>query len=431
MALIQVKNNPRIKALVVYPYVYERHAGIDKDNRLEEAIGLSLAIDLDVIYSEIVNIRDIKAGTFFSKGFLDRVVEIIAEKQPELMVVDTSLSPIQQRSLEKLLKIKVIDRTALILEIFGARAQTKEGVLQVELAKLNYQRSRLVKMWSHLGRQRGSTSFIGGEGEKQIELDRRMIDDKILNLQRELQKVQKTRDLHRVSRRKIPYPIVALVGYTNVGKSSIFNKLTKADVFVEDLLFATLDPTMRKIVLPSGIEVILSDTVGFISDLPHELVLSFRSTLEEVLEADIVLHVRDVSSKEFVSQKQDVLEVLKSLGLDNVEHDGKYIEVFNKVDAVLEEDSLYYKNKAKEEQNMVATSAHTGEGLNNLLTLIDKKLSANFEETEIELSASDGKMISWLHNHSEVLDTNLLEDKIFLKIKIDTVALSRFYHIIG
>ena len=264
--------------------------------RLEEAVGLARAINLDVVHREIVRLREVKPGTFISQGILDNLIPVLAEKNVELLIVDNAITPIQQRNLEKKLNLKVIDRTALILEIFGERAQTKEGKLQVELAHLTYQRSRLVRSWTHLERQRGGAGFLGGPGETQIELDRRIIDEKIVRIKKDLEKVRQTRLLQRGARQRVPYPVVALVGYTNAGKSSVFNRLSAAGVFAENLLFATLDNTLRKIVLPSGREVILSDTVGFISDLPHELIMSFRATLEEVLEADIVVHVRDISN---------------------------------------------------------------------------------------------------------------------------------------
>ena len=326
-----------IKACVIFPDVMGKEISLSPEARLDEAIRLSQAIWLDVVYSEIVKLREIKPSIFFGNGFLERLQTQIVEKQIDLVIVDASLSPIQQRNLEKKLKIKVIDRTALILEIFGERANTKEGNLQVELAHLTYQRSRLVRSWTHLERQRGGAGFLGGPGETQIELDRRIIDEKIVRIKKDLEKVKKTRELQRSARKKVPYPIVALVGYTNAGKSSLFNKLSKSNVFAKDLLFATLDPTMRKINLPSGKEVILSDTVGFISDLPHELVMSFRATLEEVLSADIVVHVRDISNENSKQQAKDVYDVLHHLGLENIENQSNYIELWNKIDLLSEE----------------------------------------------------------------------------------------------
>lgn len=296
MTEFQINEKKQTRACVVFPNVLSSKVQLSPEARLEEAVGLALAIDLDVAHSEQVKLREIKPGALFGQGYIDRLTALFAEKELDLLVVDASLTPIQQRNLEKKLKAKVIDRTALILEIFGERAHTREGKLQVELAHLTYQRSRLVRSWTHLERQRGGAGFLGGPGETQIELDRRIIDDKIVRIKKELEKVKKTRELQRGSRRKIPYPVVALVGYTNAGKSSVFNRLTDAKVFAKDLLFATLDPTMRRLKLPSGREIILSDTVGFISDLPHELIMSFRATLEEVLEADIIVHVRDMAN---------------------------------------------------------------------------------------------------------------------------------------
>ena len=282
------------RAAVVYPFI--NNIDLDADARLHETVKLAAAISLDVVWSGIIRLRDVKAGTFLGKGNIEKINSIVDEKAIELLIVDADLSPIQQRNLEKELNIKIIDRTALILEIFGDRAQTKEGVLQVELAHLTYQRSRLVRSWTHLERQRGGAGFLGGPGETQIELDRRIIDDKIVKIKKALEKIKQTRGLQRRARQKVPYPIVALVGYTNTGKSTLFNYLTKASVLAKNLLFATLDTTIRKLRLPSGREVILSDTVGFISDLPHELIMAFRATLEEVLEADIVVQVLDVAN---------------------------------------------------------------------------------------------------------------------------------------
>lgn len=413
MSEIEVKKE-KTKTIVVFPHLPHSDIKIFPEARLEEARGLALAIDLNVVYSEVANIKAIKSATLFSKGFIERIIPIINEYDVTLLIVDGSLSPIQQRNLEKSLKIKVIDRTALILEIFGERAKTKEGVLQVELAHLSYQRSRLVRSWTHLERQRGGAGFLGGPGETQIELDRRIIDDKIVRIKKELEKVTKTRELQRSARKKVPYPVVALVGYTNAGKSSIFNKLSKAEVFAKDLLFATLDPTMRKIKLPSGREIILSDTVGFISDLPHELVLSFRATLEEVLAADIIVHVRDIANPNTKSQKTDVLKVLDDLGLKHIENDKRYIEVLNKIDLL-----------ETKPQKGLSISAVTGEGLDDLLQAIDEKLSQDFTSTTVKVPASNGKLLSWLHQNSEVLSTKLLKETLTLKIKISPENLAK------
>ena len=383
---------------------------LSEDSRLEEAKGLAAAINLDIVYAETVHLKEIKPAMFFSRGFTERMRPIVAENQIELMVVDTLLSPIQQRNLERELNLKVIDRTALILEIFGERAQTKEGTLQVELAHLTYQRSRLVRSWTHLERQRGGAGFLGGPGETQIELDRRIIDDKIVRIKKDLDKVRQTRDIQRGARRKIPYPIIALVGYTNAGKSTLFNYLSQSNVMAADMLFATLDPTMRKISLPNGTEVILSDTVGFISDLPHELVMAFRATLEEVLNADIVLHVRDISNPDSASQRADVLDVLAHLGLNEIQYADNYIEVLNKADLLEETEKLSWQNKTANSNTTILTSAYSGEGCEQLLKLIEQKLSAANLHCSVTLPVSDGKTAAWLHQNSQILQLENAEN---------------------
>ena len=425
MAYIEINQNQQTHTAVVLPSVISKPTFSDAESKLAEAIGLARAINLDVSYTEIVRLREVKPATYFSKGFFDRVKPIFETKQIDLLVVDASLTPIQQRNLEKALKIKVIDRTALILEIFGERAQTKEGKLQVELAHLTYQRSRLVRSWTHLERQRGGAGFLGGPGETQIELDRRIIDDKIVRIKKELEKVKKTRELQRSARKKIPYPVVALVGYTNAGKSTLFNFLSSAGVFAENLLFATLDPTMRRINLPSGKEIILSDTVGFISDLPHELIMSFRATLEEVLEADVVVHVRDMSNPDNSLQKKDVLNVLHNLGLKNIENDHNYIEVLNKTDLLSDEDKGYLRETTARSENSVAASAITGEGTQILLQLIDKKLSAKFQNIETTINAADGKLIAWIYKNAEVLSSDIQEEHLILCLRADAATVSR------
>lgn len=418
-------NRPSVKTAVIFPSVSGKEISLAPDSRLEEAVRLAEAISLNVVYSEIVKVREIKPSIFFGNGFLENLQNKIAESEIELVVVDTSLTPIQQRNLEKRLKIKVIDRTALILEIFGERANTKEGNLQVELAHLTYQRSRLVRSWTHLERQRGGAGFLGGPGETQIELDRRIIDDKIVRIKKDLEKVKKTRELQRGARKRIPYPVVALVGYTNAGKSSLFNRLTNAKVFAEDLLFATLDPTMRKLRLPSGREVILSDTVGFISDLPHELVMSFRATLEEVLAADIVVHVRDLANPDNNQQKQDVLNVLKNLGLENIETRNNYLEIWNKIDLLSDEGQRFVKENAKRNSYIIPASALSGEGCDEFLKAIDEKLSENHKIIEVEIPSSDGKLIAWLYKNAEVLNIKSQDEKQILKVKIDSLSLAK------
>ena len=390
--MLELEQNIKTNAIVICPYSAHDQKRLSPESRLNEALCLSLAINLNIVYSELINVKEIKPATYFSKGFVEKMTPIIAENDAFLMIVDTSLTPVQQRNLEKALKIKVIDRTALILEIFGERAKTNEGKLQVELAHLTYQRSRLVRSWTHLERQRGGAGFLGGPGEKQIELDKRIIDDKIVKIKKELEKVKNTRTLQRDNRKKVPYPVVALTGYTNAGKSSLFQALTKQSVFVADQLFATLDPVLRKIKLNASLEVIISDTVGFISDLPHELVMAFRSTLEEVLEADIIVHVRDISNQDTEIERKDVLDVLHNLGLKNIESQDNYIEVLNKTDLLEESDKRVLEQKiSRRKDTLVATSALNGDGINTLLALIEKKLTNKNEIYVLQLPASDGK----------------------------------------
>lgn len=425
MAYVEIDRNYQVRAAVVFPNVLADSVSVTPETRLEEAVGLARAINLDVAYREIVKLREIKTSAYFSRGFVDRVKPLFETEEIELMIVDASLTPIQQRNLEKALKIKVIDRTALILEIFGERAKTKEGRLQVELAHLTYQRSRLVRSWTHLERQRGGAGFLGGPGETQIELDRRIIDDKIVRIRKELEKVKKTRELQRSALKRIPYPVVALVGYTNAGKSTLFNYLSSAGVFAENLLFATLDPTMRRIRLPGGREVILSDTVGFISDLPHELIMSFRATLEEVLEADVIVHVRDIANENSLAQKKDVLNVLKSLGLKNIENESGYIEVLNKIDLLDEAGRRYLEENAARNANVVPLSAVSGEGTERFLRLVEDKLSANFRMVEVTTDAADGKLISWIYKNTDVISAAAKGEQMILRLKADDAAISK------
>lgn len=415
----------RVRAAVIFPSLPTSDIRLSPESRLKEACGLATAINLEVAHSEIVKLREIKPSTFIGHGYLDKLLPILQSQKIELLILDTSLSPIQQRNLEKKLNIKVIDRTALILEIFGERAKTKEGKLQVELAHLKYQRSRLVRSWTHLERQRGGAGFLGGPGETQIELDRRIIDDKILKIEKELNKVKQTRSLQRRARQKVPYPTVALVGYTNAGKSSLFNKLSQANVFAKDLLFATLDPTMRRIKLKNGKEVILSDTVGFISDLPHELIMSFRATLEEVLAADIVVHVRDISGYDTIEQKKDVLDVLHNLGLKEIEQKNNYIEVLNKIDLLNIEDRSKINALIQRNNNSVAVSALTGEGTQTLLTKIANILSGKEQIAEFKIPAADGKLISWIYANAEILQEETKDSDILFKIRISSADYAR------
>ena len=411
---------------MICPEVFGEPNSLSPESRLAEAEGLALAIRLNVVYKESLKLKEIKPAAYFSKGFLERFKPLIAENNIELLIVDTRLSPIQQRNLERELKLKVIDRTALILEIFGERAQTKEGAMQVELAHLTYQRSRLVRSWTHLERQRGGAGFLGGPGETQIELDRRVIDDKIVRIKKDLEKVRQTRGIQRSARRKVPYPVVALVGYTNAGKSTLFNYLADSRVMAADMLFATLDPTMRKISLSGGREVILSDTVGFISDLPHELVMAFRATLEEVLNADIILHVRDVSNPDNQEQCADVLAVLAHLGLKEIKTADKYIEVFNKADLLPPEDLPRWQAKTANSANLVLTSAISGEGCDKLLELIRRKLAQGQKKCQIEIPVTDGKLQAWIYQKSEVQKLENTEQTNIFTVCISSENLARF-----
>lgn len=417
MSFIELDNIRLTKAAVVFPDIFGQKISLSSEARLEEAVGLALAINLDVSYKEIVKIRNVKPATLVGQGVIDKLLEIIKNLEIELIIFDTSLTPIQQRNLEKKLQVKVIDRTALILEIFGERANTKEGKLQVELAHLTYQRSRLVRSWTHLERQRGGAGFLGGPGETQIELDRRIIDDKILRIKQSLDKVKLTRRIQRSARKRVPYSSVAFVGYTNAGKSTLFNKLSNSNVFAKDLLFATLDPAMRKIELPSGKEVILSDTVGFISDLPHELIMSFRATLEEVLSADLVVHIRDIASESSKEQRNDVLNVLESLGFNDFENSPNYLEVFNKID-LLDENKKNDLLKATK-PDVAVVSAKSGEGCDKLLQIIDDKLSKEFEVMELDVDIADGKKMAWIYDNTTVIDKKLFDDFIKFKIKLN------------
>lgn len=428
MSFVEFNKGLKTKAGVLFPFMPSGISEISPEGRLDEAVRLAEAIYLDVVLRETVKLREIKPAAFFGQGYIENLKTVIAEKELELLIIDSSISPIQQRNLEKALKTKVIDRTALILEIFGERANTREGNLQVELAHLTYQRSRLVRSWTHLERQRGGAGFLGGPGETQIELDRRIIDDKIVRIKKELEKVKKTRELQRGARKKVPYPVVALVGYTNAGKSSLFNRLTAAGVFAQDLLFATLDPTMRKIRLKSGREVILSDTVGFISDLPHELIMAFRATLEEVLSADIVVHVRDVSNPETKQQRKDVLSVLKNLGLEEIENRRNYIELLNKTDLLDTEDINYFSEYAGRTSGVILTSVETGLGCEAFLDKIDDILSDGFQLVEVSLPVSDGARIAWLHNNAEVLSVDVKDTKVTIRAKINKTNFNRLSH---
>jgi GTP-binding protein HflX len=389
-------------------------------DRLAEAVGLAQAIDLDVLRSAVVPVQNPRPATLFGTGKVDELKALIADERIALVVIDHPVSPIQQRNLERAWNTKVLDRTGLILEIFGERARTKEGRLQVELAHLSYQKSRLVRTWTHLERQRGGYGFLGGPGEAQIELDRRMIDERIIALRKELEVVVRTRELHRKGRRRVPYPVVAIVGYTNAGKSTLFNRLTGADVFAKQQVFATLDPTMREVRLSSGRRIILSDTVGFISDLPTMLVAAFRATLEEVIEADLILHVRDVSHPETDAQARDVEAVLADLGIDTTSAEGPILEVWNKIDLLTPPARDEILSAARwAPRAPVLISAATGEGADALLAAVDARLGHADASLEILIPAHEGRLMNWLYEETDVLEREVLDSgEVRVKIRI-------------
>lgn len=388
------------RAFVLHPDILSDRSRRDAQAGLSEALSLAEALpELEVVGGQVVRLQKPQPGYLFGSGKIDELKAQFEAAEIDLVLVDGPVTPVQQRNLEKAWKVKLLDRTGLILEIFSDRARTREGVLQVEMAALNYQRTRLVRAWTHLERQRGGLGFVGGPGETQIEADRRAIDEQLVRLRRQLEKVVKTRELHRSARAKVPYPIVALVGYTNAGKSTLFNRITGADVMAKDMLFATLDPTMRGVKLPDGPEVILSDTVGFISDLPTELVAAFRATLEEVLAADLILHVRDISHAQTDEQSEDVLAILESLG---VEDDRPMLEVWNKVDLLSESAREEHKLLAQSGENICLLSAVTGEGVSDLLEQVTLHLEGVKMTVELHLPFSDGKKRAWLFNEGIV-----------------------------
>ena len=392
---------------------------------MEEAAGLAEAIGIDVVASKPFRVRSVRPATLLGKGQVEEIAETAKAADAHLLIVDAALTPIQQKNLEEETGAKVIDRTGLILEIFGERAATAEGRLQVELAHLDYQAGRLVRSWTHLERQRGGFGFLGGPGETQIEADRRLIRDRMAKIRRELDQVKRTRTLHRDRRQRAPWPVIALVGYTNAGKSTLFNRLTGEEVFAENLLFATLDPTMRDIRLPGFDKVILSDTVGFVSDLPTELIAAFRATLEEVREADLLVHVRNMAHPDHEAQRDDVEDVLTSLGLGE-EGAPPRIEAWNKVDLLSDEERERLFEEAKRREDVVPISAQTGQGLDALRERMAERLRSGEQVHRVRLPATDGSRIAWLHSRGEVLEQKVDDEELELSVRLSPDNWARF-----
>lgn len=424
----------RTRAVVVVPVLARAPRADDEgrqrprplrstEARLEEAVGLAEAIDLDVIDSSAVIVADPRPATLLGSGKVEEIAAKVKDGHAELAIVDHPLTPVQQRNLEKELNAKVLDRTGLILEIFGRRARTKEGALQVELAHLNYQKGRLVRSWTHLERQRGGAGFLGGPGETQIEADRRVLQDKIVKLKLQLETVRRTRELHRSKRKKIPFPVVAIVGYTNAGKSTLFNRMTGAAVLAEDMLFATLDPTLRRLKLPHGGTIILSDTVGFISDLPTHLVAAFRATLEEVVEADVIIHLRDISDPDAAAQAEDVERILADLGVD-ADNAERVIEVWNKIDLLDEGRRSHLLESRSGPQAPIAISAVTGEGVQLLLAAIENRLAGSIEQLSITLTPDRLGLVDWIYRNGDVVSRRDNDDGS-VSLELRTTASTR------
>ena len=412
------------RAWVLRPEVKSPDQKRDASSALEEAVSLAAALpDLEVVGADVVRLAKIQPGMLFGSGKIEELKATFKSNDVELVLIDGPVTPVQQRNLEKAWKVKLLDRTGLILEIFSDRARTREGVLQVEMAALSYQRTRLVRAWTHLERQRGGLGFVGGPGETQIEADRRAIDEQLVRLRRQLAKVVKTRELHRGARAKVPYPIVALVGYTNAGKSTLFNRVTGADVMAKDMLFATLDPTMRRLELTDGPEVILSDTVGFISDLPTELVAAFRATLEEVLAADLILHVRDISHAETENQAEDVAKILASLGVDEKI---PQLEVWNKIDQMEADEIQASQARSERSDDIFAISAITGEGIDGLLDEIAKRLQGDLTIETLSLPFSAGKSRAWLFAEGVIESEEQTENGFELTVKWSAKQAAQF-----